>query len=279
MNKVHFIACEANYEEANVVLFGAPFDSTVSFRPGTRFAPNRIRLDSEGMETYSPYQDIDLTSKKVVDIGDVDVYYGNAKSTLESIYQASKSIVKDGKTPFMIGGEHLLTYGVMRAIKEQYPEVRVLHFDAHTDYRHTFYKEELSHATVMRRVHDLLGDKRIYSFGIRSGQKEEFVFADTHQYLEKFETTTLTKILPNIKDYPIYLTLDLDVLDPAYMPGTGTQEPGGLTFKELLQSLLQLKGYNIVGVDVVELSPDYDPSGVSTAVATKLIRELLLLLK
>lgn len=279
MNKLHFIGCDSLYEDADIVLFGAPFDSTVSFRPGTRFAPNRVRLDSEGLETYSPYQDQDVTRKKVVDIGDIDVFYGNAKKTLDSAYETTRSIVKDQKIPFMIGGEHLLTYGPFKAVFEQYKDLRILHFDAHTDYRDTFFGEELSHATVIRRIHDELGDNRIYSFGIRSGQKHEFTFAKEHQYMELFDVKTLDTVIEQIRDYPIYLTLDLDVLDPAYMPGTGTQEPGGLTFKELLTALLKLKGLNIVGLDVMELSPDYDPSGASTAVATKIIRELLLIVK
>lgn len=279
MNKFHFIGCNASYEEAKVVLFGAPFDSTVSFRPGTRFAPNRIRLDSEGLETYSPYQDEDLNNKKITDIGDIDIYYGNALSTLESVYTTTKKIIEDDKIPFMIGGEHLLSYASVSATYKHYKDLRVIHFDAHTDYRDQYFGETLSHATVIRRIHDEIGDKKIYSFGIRSGQKEEFLFAEEHQYIEKFDVITLDKVIEEVKNYPIYLTLDLDVLDPAYMSGTGTQDPGGLTFKELLNALLKLKVLNIVGLDIVELSPDYDTSGASTAAATKLIRELLLLTK
>ncbi len=279
MNKSHFIGCDASYEEASTVLFGVPFDSTVSFRPGTRFAPNRIRIDSEGLETYSLYQDMDLEDKKIADIGDVNIFYGNALKTLDNVYLTVKKIINDHKIPFMIGGEHLISYPSVRATFEQYPDLRVIHFDAHTDYRDTFFDEKLSHATVMRRIHDELGDNRIYSFGIRSGQKEEFDFAKKHQYLEPFDVNTLDKIIKEISQYPIYITLDLDILDPAYMPGTGTQEAGGLTFTELLNALLKLKNLNIVGLDMVELSPDYDASGASTATATKLVRELLLLTK
>lgn len=279
MNKCHFIGCDVPYENANVVLFGAPFDSTVSFRPGTRFAPNRIRIDSEGLETYSPYQDADIEDLRIADIGDIDVFYGNAKNTLDVVYKETKKIISDGKIPLMIGGEHLLSYPSVKAAYEQYPDLRVIHFDAHTDYRNDYLGESLSHATVMKRIHDVLGEKRIYSFGIRSGEKQEFTFAKEHQYIERFDVKTVDNIVEEVSQYPIYLTLDLDVLDPAYMAGTGTQEPGGLTFKELLTALLKLKNLNIIGLDIMELSPDYDVSGASTSVATKLIRELLLLTK
>jgi agmatinase len=222
---------------------------------------------------------MDLEDMKIADIGDVNIFYGNASKTLDNVYITVKKIINDENIPLMIGGEHLISYPSVRATFEKYPDLRVIHFDAHTDYRDTFFDEKLSHATVMRRIHDELGDKRIYSFGIRSGQKEEFEFAKTHQYLEQLDVITLDKIIEEVSKYPIYVTLDLDILDPAYMPGTGTQEAGGLTFKELLSALLKLKALNIVGLDMVELSPDYDPSGASTATATKLVRELLLLTK
>jgi agmatinase len=279
VNKVQFIACNKPLDNSDVVLFGAPFDGTTSFKPGTRFAPNIIRLDSEGIETYSPYQDDDLLDTKVCDIGDVSIYNGNTEKTLKSIYMQSIDILLSDKTPFMIGGEHLVTLPSVQAVYEKFPELRVIHFDAHTDLREHYNGEKNSHATVMKRVSDLLGKNRIYQFGIRSGLKEEFEFAKNNHYIETFKVDTITKILDELDNHPIYLTVDLDVLDPSILWGTGTPEPGGVTFNELLNALLTLKGKNIVGADIVELAPNYDTSGVSTAVACKLIREILLIIK
>ena len=277
INTVTFIACDKDYDKAQTVIFGAPFDGTVSYRPGTRFAPDIIRIDSANIESYSPYLDKDLNDFSITDIGDCDVFFGNKFKTLDSIYETTKSIVQDGKRPFMFGGEHLVTYPAVKAVYEQYPNLKVIHIDAHTDLRDTFFGEELSHATVLKRVHDLVGDKNIYQFGIRSGLKKEFEFAKKHLTIEPFTINTFEEVTKEIKDMPIYLTLDLDVLDPSIMMGTGTPEAGGLTYKELMQALYTLKDFNIVGLDVVELAPHYDPSGVSTAIASKIIRELLLI--
>ncbi len=277
-NHISFIGCEHPYNDARIVLFGAPFDGTVSFRPGTRFAPSVIRQDSFGLETYSPYLDKDLKDANVHDAGDIDVVFGNTRKTLDRIRDKAKDIVTSNKIPFLIGGEHLVTLGAIEALSERFPNLKVLHFDAHTDLRDSYEDEKLSHATVMRRVYELLGDKSIYQFGIRSGLKEEFLFAKNHLTIEPFTLNTVGDVVKNLNANPIYISLDLDVLDPSTMMGTGTPEPGGVTFKELTHALYQLKGLNIVGCDVVELSPHYDTSGVSTAVAAKLIRELLMIL-
>lgn len=277
MNKLVFIGCDSTYPESKIVLFGAPFDGTTSFRPGTRFAPNTIRLDSDGIETYSPYQDDELESKLVHDKGDAAITFGNTKKTMNDLYNFAKDITADDKKMFMIGGEHLVSYAPIKALYEKYNDLRIVHFDAHTDLREDYLGEKMSHATVMKRVSDIVGPNRLYQFGIRSGLKEEFTFAHKNHYIEKFTVSTVQNIIKDIKDYPIYITLDLDVLDPSIMSGTGTPEPGGVTFKELHQALLELKGCNIVGADIVELAPHYDQSGVSTAVAAKLVREMLLL--
>jgi agmatinase len=279
MNKLTFIGCDKEYSNSDIVLFGAPFDGTVSFRPGTRFAPNIIRTDSDGIETYSPYQNEDIEDKNVTDIGDCETFFGNTQKTLDSIYIQTKEIVQDNKTPFMIGGEHLVSLPAIKAVYEEHPELRIIHFDAHTDLRDNYLGEELNHSTVIKQVSNMIGTHKIYQFGIRSGLKTEFEFAKKNHYIELFTANTVQDIIEDIKDYPIYITLDLDVLDPSIMSGTGTPEPGGLQFLDLLNALLKLKNLNIVGLDIVELSPQYDQSGVSNAVACKLIREMLLLKK
>jgi len=277
-NSLTFISCDSEYNESEIVMFGAPFDGTTSFRPGTRFAPNQIRIDSDGIETYSPYLDIDIEDKNIIDIGDLEFPFGNVNKTLDIIYSATKKIVNDNKIPFMIGGEHLVTYPQVKAVYEKYPDLHIIHFDAHADLRDDYLGEALSHATVLRRCHDLIGDNKIFQFGIRSGTKEEFDFANKHTIMEKFTINTVKEITEKIKHKPIYLTIDLDVLDPSIFSGTGTPEPGGLTFNDLISSLASLSNLNIVGCDVVELSPHYDPTGVSTAVAIKIIREVLCIL-
>ncbi len=278
VNTLTFIGCDTPYKDAKVTLFGAPFDGTTSYRPGARFAPQTIRIDSEGLETYSPYLDKDLTNEKIIDVGDIDVTFGNTQATLMSIKDMTTAILKDKKKPFMIGGEHLVTLPQFEAILEVHPNVNIIQFDAHTDLRDEYCGEPLSHATVIKKIHNLIGDGRVYQFGIRSGTKAEFEFAASRTYLEKFTVNTISNIVNELKDIPIYITIDLDVLDPSIMSGTGTPEAGGLLFNELMNALYKLKGLNIVGADVVELAPHYDQSGVSTATASKVIRELLLML-
>lgn len=273
-----FIGCDSSYEDANIVLFGAPFDGTTSFRPGTRFAPTAVRPDSYGLETYSPYLNLDLEDYKIADIGDIDLPFGNTKQVMQMIGETSQEIIKSNKKPLMIGGEHLVSYPVIKAVYEKYPDIHILHFDAHTDLRDDYLGEKLSHASVIRRAWDLVGDGRIFQFGIRSGLKDEFVWAKSHTKLQKFNTDGLKDVVDSLKGKPVYLTIDLDVLDPSIFPGTGTPEPGGITMKELLDALIAIKDLDLVGADVVELSPHYDQSGVSTAVACKVIREVALLL-
>ncbi len=273
----YFIGCDKPYREAKTVLFGAPFDGTASFRPGSRFAPSAMRTDSWGLETYSPYQDKDLSAALVIDAGDLELPFGNSKKVLDAVHQFSGKVLADGKTPCMIGGEHLVTLGAFRAVHEKYPEVCVLHFDAHTDLRDDYLGESLSHATVMRRIWDIAGDGRIWQFGIRSGEKHEFEWAKKHTFLTPFDFTGLKDAVHALTGKPVYLSLDLDILDTSVFPGTGTPEPGGVSFKELLSALFLLKPLNIVGLDVCELSPPQDPGGASTAAACKILRELLLL--
>lgn len=271
-----FIGCENSYEESKIVLFGAPFDSTTSFRPGTRFASKAMRSESFGIETYSPYQDGDLEDFAIFDSGDLELPFGNTQRALAQIEEHTAEILKDGKIPCMIGGEHLVTLGAMRAVVKQYPDVHIIHFDAHADLREDYLEERFSHATVLHRVWDLVGDGKIFQFGIRSGDRSEFVWAKDHVFTNKFNFHGLKEIVNQLKGKPVYFTLDLDVLDPSVFPGTGTPEAGGVSFQELLEAMIQVSHLNIIGFDVNELSPVYDQSGSSTAMACKVLRELLI---
>lgn len=271
-----FIGCDNSYEESKIVLFGAPFDSTTSFRPGTRFASKAMRSESFGIETYSPYQDGDLEDFAIFDSGDLELPFGNTQRVLDQIEEHTAEILKDAKIPCMIGGEHLVTLGAMRAVVKQYPDVYIIHFDAHADLREDYLEERFSHATVLHRVWDLVGDGKIFQFGIRSGDRSEFVWAKDHVFTNKFNFHGLKEVVDQLKGKPAYFTLDLDVLDPSVFPGTGTPEAGGVSFQELLEAIIQVSRLNIVGFDVNELSPIYDQSGSSTAMACKVLRELLI---
>lgn len=271
-----FIGCDAEYADARMVIFGAPFDSTTSFRPGTRFGSRAIRSDSFGIETYSPYQDKDLMDTAVFDAGDLELVFGNSPKALAQIQEMTAEILADGKVPIMLGGEHLVTLGAVQAAAARYSGLHILHFDAHADLREDYLGEQLSHASVMRRSWELVGDGHIHQFGIRSGDRSEFVWGAEHVQTHKFNFAGLAETVQALGQAPVYFTLDLDVLDPSIFPGTGTPEAGGVTFSELLDAILLLKPLNIIGFDVNELSPVYDPSGVSTAVACKLLRELIL---
>ena len=274
-----FMACEKEAHEADIVLFGAPFDSTTSYRPGTRFGSSAIRRESYGIECYSPYQDKDLEDTKVMDCGDLELCFGNTKKALAQIEEQAKEILDNSAIPFMLGGEHLVTLGAFRAVLEKYPDIHIIHFDDHADLREEYLGEQLSHASVIRRCWDLVGDERIYQFGIRSGDREEFYWAKEHVTMKKFDFEGLEEVLEKLEGMPIYFTLDLDVLDPSVFPGTGTPEPGGVTFDALRKAAEKVcSRANVVACDVNELSPHYDPSGISTAAACKIVREMLLAL-
>lgn len=274
-----FMGCDRDYLEADTVLFGAPFDCTTSYRPGARFGSGVIRRESYGLETYSPYQDRDLKATQVIDIGDLELCLGDTKKALDQIEACADQILSDGKRPFLLGGEHLVTLGAFRAAARRYPDLAVIHFDAHADLRDEYLGTPLSHACVLRRCHEFVGDGRIFQFGIRSGDRPEFLWGRKHVSTVLYDFSCLEQTLSQLSGKPVYFTLDLDVLDPSVFPGTGTPEPGGVSFEELRKAAtLVCSKARIIGCDVTELSPPYDPSGISAAAACKIVREMLLAL-
>ena len=272
-----FIGFEEDFDTSCAVLFGAPFDGTTSFKPGARFAPAAMREDSWAIESYSPYLDKDLEDLKLFDYGNLELPFGDKMKTLEMIESTVDEIIQAGKIPIMIGGEHLVSYAPVKSLVKKYNNLNIIHFDAHTDLREDYLGEAFSHATVLRRMYDLVGDNKLNQFCIRSGLKEEFEWAKKHAHLEKFTFNTLASCVRRLKNEPVYITIDLDVFDPSVFPGTGTPEPGGINFHHMLEIIGELQNLNnVVGLDVVELSPKHDASGVSTAVACKTLRELVL---
>lgn len=282
MNKypTTFLECDKSYEESKIVLFGAPFDSTTSYRAGARFASRAIRTESiYAIESYSLYQDKDLSGANIIDDGDLELPFGNANKSLDIIKGYVSKVVNDNKLPVMIGGEHLVSLGAVRACSEIYKDLYILHFDAHIDLAEDLLGEKLSHGSVMRRIWELVGDNKIFQFGIRSGMKQEFEWASKHITTNKFNLDNLDKAIEVIGNKPVYITIDLDVLDPSIMSGTGTPEAGGVLFEEIRRAIMDISNLNIVGYDMVELAPQLDPSGASTVLACQLLREILLSIK
>ena len=311
-----FIGCDSDYEAAKIVLFGAPFDSTTSFRPGARFGSAAIRHESFGIETYSPYQDKDLEDCQVFDSGDIELCFGDAGKALSDIQNRAGIILDGGRLPVMLGGEHLVTLGAFRAAFKKYPDLHIIHFDAHADLRDDYLGARLSHACVIRRCYELIAgesggvsienitegrdlsiensaeggeshnenknalDRRIHQFCIRSGERAEFEFAKKHTDMHRFNFDVLDELVDELvkSNTPVYFTIDLDCMDPSIFPGTGTPEAGGVSFSELLQAVLKVCRTNVVAADINELAPMLDASGTSTAAACKLLRELILAL-
>ncbi len=273
-----FIGCDSEYDDADIVIFGAPFDSTTSFRPGARFGSSAIRHESFGLEVYSPYQDKELTDYRIFDSGDIELCFGSAESALKDIEERADEILTDGKFPFMMGGEHLVTLGAVRAAFKKHPDMHLIQFDAHCDLRDDYLGAKLSHAAVVRRCHDFMGDGKIHQFCIRSGEKTEFEFAAKHTDMHKFSFDGIKEVVADLvaKKVPVYLTIDLDCLDSGIFPGTGTPEAGGVSFTDLLHAIIEVSKCNIIGADVNELAPMLDTSGMSTATACKVVRELLI---
>lgn len=275
-----FIGSHPNYDESKAVLYGMPMDWTVSYRPGSRFGPNKIREVSIGLEEYSPYLDRELHEVKFFDAGDIPLPFGNPEKSLLEIETYVHTLLNDNKIPVGMGGEHLVSLPVMKAVASKYDDLAIIHFDAHTDLRENYEGEEYSHSTPIRKIADHIGPKNVYSFGIRSGMKEEFEWAKVNgMHLSKFEVLEpLKAVLPSLEGRNVYVTIDMDVLDPAHAPGTGTVDAGGITSRELLASIhaIAASGVNVVGFDLVELAPVYDHSDQTANTASKLIREMIL---
>ncbi|MFB5663229.1 agmatinase [Alteribacillus sp. HJP-4] len=275
-----FIGSTSTYEESKAVLYGMPMDWTVSFRPGSRFGPGRIRESSLVLEEYSPYIDKHLEDLRYHDAGDLLLPFGNPQKSIDRIEETVEKFLHDGKFPLGMGGEHLVSWPIIRAMHRKYYDLAVIHIDAHTDLRTDYEGEQLSHSTPIRKVCELIGPENVYSFGVRSGERAEFEYARTSgMSFHPFHVAVpLKQKLPALAERPVYVTIDIDVLDPAHAPGTGTAEAGGITSKELLEAITAVSKskINVVGADLVEVAPVYDPSEQTQIVAAKFIREMLL---
>ena len=272
-----FMASCPDYKQSDTVIYGMPMDFTASFRPGSRFGPKKIREVSIVLEEYSPYLDRDLSEIKYFDAGDIPLPFGNPEKSINIIGDYVAKIIKDGKFPLGLGGEHLVTWPIVREIYKKYPDMVLFHFDAHTDLRSNYEGETLSHSTPIRKIVDLIGGKNVYQFGIRSGLKEEFVFAKNNLNFYPYTVLeSVQKAIPQVLGRPVYITIDIDVLDPAFAPGTGTLESGGITSVEMLAAIHEMVKLNVIGADIVEVAPIYDVADQTSILAAKLVREILL---
>jgi len=272
-----WMASTDDFQKSTCVMVGLPYDGTCSYRPGTRFAPELIRIASYGLETYSHTQGKDLENIAFFDAGEIDFPLGNREATLELIEKATTEVLRADKKWIGIGGEHLVTFPAVKTYAKQHPNLKIVHFDAHADLREDYLGEKLSHACVIRRISEIVSPENIVQVGIRSGTKEEYDWMKEKGTLISSQELFIEK-LKKWGNSPIFVTLDIDILDPSILSGTGTPEPGGFTYKELISWLLLLQNKNIVGADILELSPNYDNSGVSTITTAKIIREMLLLM-
>jgi agmatinase len=275
-----FILSNPTFEESDAVIYGMPMDWTVSFRPGSRFGPARIRQASLGLEEYSPYADRHLEEVTYFDAGDIPLPFGNPQRSIEMIEEYIEELLDAGKFPLGLGGEHLVTWPIIKAFNRKYDDLVVIHIDAHADLREQYEGEPLSHSTPVRKICGLIGPENVYSFGIRSGMREEFQYAkESGMHMHKFNVAEpLKEVLPTLKGRNVYVTIDIDVLDPAHAPGTGTAEAGGITSKELLEAITMISNsdVNVVGADLVEVAPAYDSSEQTQIAASKFVREMLL---
>jgi len=271
-----FISARSTFEEANIILLGCPYDGSSTFRPGARFGPSSIRKASWGIETYSPYSDRDLESLSIHDMGDLEFPLGEKKISLDLIKKALKEILLAKKFPVLLGGDHLITLPIIEELFKIYPNLYLIQIDAHTDLRDHYLGERLSHSTVIKRIIEHIGEDRLFQIGIRSGEKEEFKYAKKINSIKSTTQVEINRLTKKLKDKPVYITLDLDVIDPSIIPGVGTPEPGGLTFQEFISLLKRLQCLNVVGFDIVELTPDYDPTQISSIIGAVILREMLL---
>ncbi|MFQ5815342.1 MAG: agmatinase [Candidatus Hydrothermarchaeaceae archaeon] len=271
-----FAGRELDLSEADYAVLGVPYDSSESYRTGSRFAPNAIREASRGMEDYDMLDGCDLLKIKLTDFGDINVSFGNYRETHRRIVASIKEILEHDAVPVSIGGEHTITHGVMSAYSKK-PFALV--FDAHLDLRREYIGEEFSHTCVTRRITELVGVENVMVVGVRSAMKEELeeargmglAFVDAERAKEK--DVLLEAILKKARDRDVYLSVDMDVLDPAEARGVCNPEPGGLSYRDFVSSLGFIKNVNIVGFDLVEVAPLYD--SYTPVLAAKLILKVL----
>ncbi|MFP5224287.1 MAG: agmatinase [Actinomycetota bacterium] len=260
-------------DPARAVIQGAPWDEATSYRRGAAAAPAAVREASDSIESYSPISGKDLQDLDIADAGDIDLAGCDDVTAIDRIADATELLARTGATVLTIGGDHSISIGTSRGLREVYPDLVHLVYDAHMDLRAEYDGTPLSHACGSRHM-AAAGPTCV--LGVRSGSREEY--SDAPKLLTGFgpDLEIPLEFRQQMSGRPLFVSLDMDVLDPSILPGTGTPEPGGPSYRELRAALLALTGNNIVGFDIVEVAPPIDPSGLSPVVAAELIRDCLL---
>ena len=281
-NGAIFMGAQRSIYQCKVSLLGVPYDGTCCFRPGARFGPSAVREDSHGIETYCPQLNLDLEDINYADLGSLDLPLGDTELIIDYVKNATDVLLKNNLKPLIIGGEHSITNGIIKSLITNYPELIMIQLDAHADLREEWLGSKFSHACTMKRCLEILPSKKIFQIGIRSGTKSEFLEMYNNKRLIQHtlgkKAKYLDEALKSLKGTPIYLTFDLDWFDPSLMPGTGTPEPGGYFWNDFAAIIDVIKSHNLIGADVVELSPKLDNTGISSILAAKVIRSLIMLL-
>jgi len=274
--RVPYLESAAESVTGAPVLLGVPFDGTACFRKGAALGPDSIREASDCLESYSPSLCRDLSLRPFSDLGNLTLAGASAEKINILVEEASHYLLSKELTPLLLGGEHSFTPGAVAAVLKHHPNLAVIQFDAHADLRNEWSGTRWSHACCMRRIRDMISPSRILQCGIRSGSSMEFDDLRESGCLVPPDVDSLGSALKKVEGLPLYLTLDLDFLDPADLPGTGTPEPGGINWQELEELLAAIPWHRVVACDVVELAPELDPTGRSSILAAKIIREILL---
>ncbi len=271
---MYFLAARP-VEDPTVAIIGAPYDATSSFRRGSRHAPQAIRIASQSIETYSPILQRDLEDVALTDLGDLALEGGPPEAAVMAV-RAQVDALADRTFPVLLGGEHTVTLGAIQALHPRYPDLAVLQLDAHTDLREEYEGHRLCHATVMRRVADLIGPRSLVQLGVRAGSREEWTVAHTVARYCSSRLEIPPEIWTWLEDRPLYVTIDIDAIDPSAAPHTGNPEPEGLTASDVLTLARRLGDLRVVGLDLVEVSPPLDPPGRTAVLAAVILREAIL---
>ncbi len=274
-----FIACTRSLSEAGIVVYGIPFEGRVNLRKGADGGPRDLRLASDSIETYSPVLRRDLEDLPLCDLGDCELPDGAPpREQLDTARADIASWWRPGLIPFMLGGDHTATVPVMEALFPSFPDLRVLQLDAHPDTREEFLGERFNYASAMARVMDVVGEDRVWQVGIRTGSREEWERERPHIFPSHavHPYDAVRRLLPELLGHPLYVTIDVDVLDPSEAPGTGSPEPGGLRVPELIEIVRLLSPCRVIGGDLVEVAHAWDPSGRTGIAASSVIREAML---
>lgn len=257
-------------------LVGVPYEGTACFRKGTARGPDAMREISDGLESYSPDLDEDLADIEFADLGNLTLLVDDAEGVTIHVRSACLGLIERKTIPVFLGGEHSFTPGAVAGALELCPNLAVLQLDAHADLRDEWTGTRWSHACAMRRVLDLIPSERLLQCGIRSGTREEFTELGESDRLVAPDAVDLSDALERCDLAPLYLTIDLDIFDPAFLPGTGTPEPGGIDWATFASLLKVIPWSRVVACDIVELSPAVDPSDCSAILAAKVVREVVL---